>query len=54
MCCEPNGSGLKAVGICKECEEKIDENGDALEICGYAPYKHACPLCGSNPCTGYC
>ena len=54
MCCEPHGSGLKAVGVCKECGSEVDENGDALEICGYSPHKYACPVCGDNPCTGYC
>lgn len=54
MCCEKHGSYKKAVGVCPECGDRIDEDGEALDICGYSPRRFACKECGSNPCTGYC
>ena len=51
MCCDGWNYGV-AVEECPACGEPIDEDGDAVEGCNWAPVD--CEVCGAAPCDGSC
>lgn len=51
MCCDKLNAN-KAVAQCIDCEEDVDEYGDAVNVCGYSPV--TCSVCEAAPCDGSC
>lgn len=55
MCCSNRytyGDNPQKHGVCPECDEAIDEDGLALDICSYSPV--ICETCGNAPCDDSC
>lgn len=45
-------NNVKPVSTCKDCGEAVDEDGDAIDSCGYSPVE--CETCGYAPCDESC
>ena len=52
MCCEGWDFREDTVGVCPNCGDDVDIDGDAVTGCDWSPTE--CELCGSRPCDGSC
>ncbi|NCQ52060.1 hypothetical protein GW796_09235 [archaeon] len=51
-CCDPWDDRNNAIGLCPDCGEPVDNEGNAVVGCHYSP--EVCSTCGSCPCDMYC
>lgn len=54
-CCSNGGSRREdeeCFGICSECGEELDANGEAYDCCSYSPV--TCEKCNWRSCDGSC